>query len=219
MDHLDFDLELKLSDDGVEGTVEGYGSVFGVMDRGGDIVEPGAFKASLSEWRRRKQLPSMLWQHDTSSPIGVWTEMSEDERGLKVKGELILDVPKAAVARSLMKRGAVKGLSIGYRTREADVDRQTGARRLKKVDLYELSLVTIPMLPDAQVTGVKGEFDPNAWERAFRDEGLSIREAKLATSVARKLACRDGGRVAPDARDGLADVLLSLRKATSAIGA
>ena len=219
MDHLDFDLEIKLADDGTEGTIEGYGSVFGLLDRGGDIVEPGAFKASLAEWRKRKQLPSMLWQHDSSSPVGVWTEMVEDDRGLKVKGELILDVPQAAVARALMKRGAVKGLSIGYRTKEAEVDRGTGARRLKKVDLWELSLVTIPMLPEAQITGVKGDFEPSAWERAFRDEGLSIREAKLATSVARKLACRDGGRHEPESRDGAADVLLSLRKATAALRA
>lgn len=219
MDHLDFDLEIKLADDGAEGTIEGYGSVFGLLDRGGDIVEPGAFKASLAEWRKRKQLPSMLWQHDSSSPVGVWTEMVEDDKGLKVKGELILDVPQAAVARALMKRGAVKGLSIGYRTKEAEVDRVTGARRLKKVDLWELSLVTIPMLPEAQITGVKGDFEPGAWERAFRDEGLSIREAKLATSVARKLACRDGGRREPESRDGAADVLLSLRKATAALRA
>jgi len=218
MDHLDFDLELKLADDGSEGTVEGYGSVFGLIDRGGDIVQPGAFKASLAEWKKRKQLPPMLWQHDHKTPIGVWTEMVEDEKGLKVKGELILDVPQAASARALLKRGAVKGLSIGYLTKEAEIDRQTGARRLKKVDLWELSLVTIPMLPEAQITGVK-DFDPNAWERAFRDEGLSIREAKLATSVARKLACRDGGHDEPAPRDGAADVLMSLRKATSVLSA
>lgn len=219
MDHLDFDLEIKLADDGASGTIEGYGSVFGLVDRGGDIVEPGAFKASLAEWKRRKQLPSMLWQHDSSSPVGIWTEMVEDDRGLRVKGELILDVPKAAVAHALMKRGAVRGLSIGYRTKESDIDRATGARRLKRVDLYELSLVTIPMLPEAQITGVKGEFDPSAWERAFRDEGLSIREAKLATSVARKLARRDGGRHEPESRDGAAAVLSSLRKATAALSA
>lgn len=218
MARLDFDCELKLADDGAEGVVEGYASVFGLLDRGGDIVEPGAFKASLADWRKRKSFPPMLWQHDPTQVIGIWTDLVEDERGLKVKGELVLDVPLAATARALMKRGAVKGMSIGYRTGDAEIDRTTGARKLKKVELWEISLVTFPMLPEAQITGVKGEFDANAWERAFRDEGLSNREAKLATSVARKLVLRDGGRSEAADRDGKADLLMSLRKAAAALG-
>jgi hypothetical protein len=143
--------------------------------------------------------------------------MVEDDKGLKVKGDLILDVPQATVARALIKGGAVKGLSIGYLTRDADIDRQTGARHLKKVDLWEVSPVTFPMLPEAQITGVKGDFDPRAWEKAFRDEGLSNQEAKLATSVARKLVLRDGGRSETARRDGDAGLLMSLRKAAEAL--
>lgn len=222
MDRQSFGCELKLATDeagAVIGTVEGYASVFGLLDRGGDIVQPGAFKASLAAWRKQKALPPMLWHHDTWAPVGVWKEIVEDEKGLKVTGELVMEVAKAAEARALIKAGAVKGLSIGYRTEDYDIDRSTGVRLLKKVELWEISLVTIPMLPEAQVTGVKGEFDPNAWERAFRDEGLSNREAKAATAAARRMALRDGGRAEPTTRDGSGDVLMALRAAAAALNA
>jgi len=213
-----FDCELKLAGDGETGTVEGYASMFGLIDRGGDIVMPGAFKATLAAWRKKKQLPPMLWQHDPYSPIGVWTDLVEDDKGLKVKGELVLEVPQAAQARALMMKGAVRSLSIGYLTKEAEIDRATGARQLKKVDLWEVSLVTFPMLPEAVITSAKGDFDAPAWERAFRSEGLSNREAKLATSVARKMVLRDGGQPGSGPCDGEAkDLLLSLRRASEAL--
>jgi HK97 family phage prohead protease len=218
MKHLAFPCEIKLAtsgDDTAVGTVEGYGSVFGLLDRGGDIVDPGAFKASLADWRKKGATPPMLWQHDPYTPIGVWSDLAEDEKGLKVTGELIMEVPQAAVARALIKAGAVKGLSIGYETKDSLIDRATGARHLKKVDLWEISPVTFAMLPEAQISGVKAsDFDPGQWERAFRDEGLSIREAKAAVAAVRKQALRDAGRSEPTARDGMADVLMSLRKLT-----
>jgi HK97 family phage prohead protease len=127
--------------------------MFNLLDRGGDIVLPGAFKASLADWRKRKAQPPMLWQHDPYTPVGVWTELAEDEKGLKVTGELILDVPQAAAARALCLAGAVKGLSIGYRTIDYEIDRKTGVRKLKKLELWEVSLVTFPMLPEAQISG------------------------------------------------------------------
>lgn len=217
MDRLAFDLEVKLAADAAEGTIEGYGSVFGLLDRGGDIVMPGAFKASLADWRKKKALPPMLWQHDPWQPIGVWTDATEDEKGLKLTGKLILDVGIAKEARALIGAGAVKGLSIGYKTKDYEIDRSTGARRLKKVDLWEISLVTFAMLPEAQVTSVKS-VDDRALERAFRDEGLSHREAKLAVSVVRKQqVLRDGGQVEPTPRDGVKDVLMSLRKAAESL--
>lgn len=215
MDKMDFECEVKLADDvALAGTVEGYASVFDLLDRGGDIVLPGAFKASLADWKRRKQSVPILWQHDSSQPIGVWDELIEDARGLKAKGTLILDVPQAVSVRALVKGGAVRGMSIGFRTKEAEIDRATGARKLKKLELWEVSLVTFPMLPEAQISGMKSaaDFDAATYEKAFRDEGLSNREAKIATSVARKLALRDEGRTETAHRDGAADVLMALRK-------
>ena len=216
-DRYDVACEFKLLAGDTAGTLEGYGSVFNLVDLGGDVVLPGAFSKSISELKRKEKPLPMLWQHDSRNPIGVWTSLTENDKGLKVKGELILDVPQAATAHALLKRGAVSGLSIGFVTKQADIDRKTGARRLKSVDLMEISLVTFPMMPEAQLTGVKGEFDAPMWERAYRDGGLSNREAKLATSIARNLVLRDGERPEPPRRDDVRDALMSMRKASTAL--
>ncbi len=215
---LDFACEFKLAgDEKAAGTIEGYASVFGLMDQGGDIVMPGAFKATMADWRKRKSLPPMLWQHNPSTPIGVWTDLAEDEKGLKVTGELILDVPLAASTHALLKRQAVSGLSIGYRSRKDEIDRSTGARRLFQVELWEISLVTIPMLREAQISQVKG-FDPRELEAALRDEGgLSNRDAKAAVAILRKSLSRDAEEPEARLRDGVRDVLLSARKAVEAL--
>lgn len=215
----DFTCEVKLADinGDQDGAIIGYGAVFNLLDRGGDIILPGAFQNSLADWRRRGDMPPMLWQHDTTSPIGVWTDLHEDERGLKVAGELILEVPLAATARALLKRKAIKGLSIGYRTVQSDIDHETGIRKIKELELYEVSLVTVPMMPEATILGVKNDFDAPSWEKAFRDGGLSNRVAKLATSISRKMVLRDGERIEPAFRDGMADVLMALRKSREAL--
>jgi uncharacterized protein len=218
MDRLAFDLEVKLAgDDAATGSVEGYGSVFGLLDRGGDIVMPGAFKASLAAWKKKKALPPMLWQHDPYNPVGVWTDAAEDEKGLKLTGQLVMDVPQAASARALIAAGAVKGLSIGYRTQDYEIDRTTGARRLKKVDLWEISLVTFPMLPEALISGVKS-IDPRVLEAELRrDANLSSAAAVKAVAIMKR-HLRDGGETEPDARDGVKDLLMSIRRAGTALG-
>jgi hypothetical protein len=219
MDRLGFDCEIKLAgDEATTGTIEGYASVFNVMDRGGDIVMPGAFKATLADWRRRKSMPPMLWYHDPTCPIGVWSELEEDEKGLKVKGELILDVPQASVVRSVMRAGAVKGLSIGYRCGDHEIDRTTGARKIKKLDLFEISPVTFPMLPEAQITGIKGDFNPRELERMLRaDANLSSADAVKAVAIFKKHLRDGGGQPEPGTRDGGPDMLMSLRKASAAL--
>lgn len=218
INRLSFDCEFKFADgDSGMGTVEGYASMFGLMDKGGDIVMPGAFKASLSDWRKRKAAPPMLWNHDPDMPIGVWPEISEDEKGLKVKGTLLLDVPQAKTVRALMMGGAVKGLSIGYVTKEAEIDRQTGARRLKKVDLWEISPVTFPMLPEAYASVKMSNFDPRELENALREAGLSRADAVKAVGVLRKTLQRDVGGNEPGPRDAAADALMAIRKATAAL--
>lgn len=220
LSRLAFDCEFKFDagEDGSIGLVSGYASVFGLLDRGGDIVMKGAFRKSLAEIKRRKAHLPMLWQHDSWQPIGVWTKLEEDERGLKVEGQLILDIQQAADARALIKAGALKGMSIGYETIDREIDRATGARQLKEVRLWEISLVTFPMLPEAQLDGVKTDFDPNLLERLLRDEGgLSIREAKAAVSVFRKHALRDAGSPGPAPRDEAAEMLMTLRKAAETL--
>lgn len=209
--------EFKFAEDDTNsGSISGYGAVFKLMDLGGDIIHPGAFKDSLADWKKRKALPPMLWQHDMRNPIGVWDDLSEDDKGLKVAGHLVMDVPQAKAAHALMKAKAVRGLSIGYRTRDADIDRKTGARHIKKLDLFEISPVTIPMQPEAGVTSVKGTELPTdrQLEQAYREGGLSQREAKIAVAITKKTFLRDAGRPDPAQREAARDAILSMRRLT-----
>lgn len=219
MDRLAFDLELKLAGDQQTGKIDGYASMFNLVDKAADKVLPGAFTKTLSDWRARGALPPMLWQHDPSTPIGVWTDLVEDEKGLKVSGQLVLEVLQAANARALILAGAVKGLSIGYQTLDYEIDGKTGVRLLKQVDLWEISLVTFPCLPQAVISNVKS-FDPRALEAELRREcNLSSAAAVKAVAIV-KQHLRDGGaQTETDPRDGEKAALMSLRKAIAAFGA
>ena len=135
------------------GLFEGYASLFGVADMSRDVVEPGAFRESLA--RRGARGVKLLWQHDPSTPIGRWLSLVEDARGLKVSGRLSLAVTRARELHALMREGAIDGLSIGFRTERFRTDPANGQRRLLKIDLWEVSLVTFPMLPGARVSAVK----------------------------------------------------------------
>lgn len=169
-------LNLKKEPD-EDGTFEGYASVFGIIDQGMDVVERGAFRKSLGGGRKVK----MLWQHDMSQPIGVWDEISEDERGLFVRGRLLKDVQKGREAMALMRAGALDSMSIGYRTIEAVAEGDGRVRKLMEVDLFEISLVTFPMLPDAKVTAVKSIQTEREFEKFLRDAGYSRKDAAAIT--------------------------------------
>jgi HK97 family phage prohead protease len=189
---LDFQCELKANGD--TGTFEGYGSIFNITDRGGDIVVPGAFTETLAAQKAAGRLPAMLWQHRQAEPIGVYTSMEEDAVGLKVKGQLALKTARGAEAYELMKMGALSGMSIGYRSRDDSYDRVTGVRSLKKVDLVELSLVTFPMNDASRVSAVKAieELDSlSEIERHLRDVcGLSKSESTALVSRVKSVISR-----------------------------
>jgi uncharacterized protein len=136
-----------------EGAFEGYASLFGVVDLGRDLVAAGAFRETLLT--KPIRAIKLLWQHDPAHPLGVWRDIREDGRGLKVSGRLDLSVAKAREVHALMLSGAVDGLSIGFRAERARRDPATGVRRLEKLDLWEISIVTFPMLPGARVAAVK----------------------------------------------------------------
>lgn len=136
-----------------DGLFEGYASLFRIADLGKDVVEPGAFRDSLM--RRGAAGVKLLWQHDPAEPIGRWLSLREDARGLFVRGQLSLAVARAREIHALMREGAVDGLSIGFRSERARTEPRTGLRRLERVDLWEISLVTFPMLPQARVSAVK----------------------------------------------------------------
>lgn len=136
-----------------EGVIEGYGSVFGNIDSYGDVVVKGAFAKSLSAWSAKGRLPRMLWQHSSNQPIGVWDEMAEDDKGLRVKGRLLLGVPRADEALLLLRGKAIDGLSIGYDV--VDEKRDGVVNRLLAIDLREVSVVTDPANDLALVDSVK----------------------------------------------------------------
>lgn len=161
-----------------DGTIEGYASLFGEIDQARDMVMPGAFRTTLRT-RGIHRIP-MLFQHDPAEPIGIWLELREDLRGLYARGRLIPEVTRARELLSLLRAGAIDGLSIGFKTVTARLDPKTRIRKLDQIDLWEISLVTFPLLPGARVRAVKGgglpsRPHPHARTRSWRAEtsGLS----------------------------------------------
>jgi HK97 family phage prohead protease len=157
-------LDLKsIADDGA---FEGYASLFNREDLGRDIIMPGAFRESLA--RKGAGGIRLLFQHNPAEPIGAWEELKEDARGLFARGRLTLDVTRAREVLALMRSGAIDGLSIGFRAVRAHRDRARGIRRIASLDLWEISIVTFPMLPDARIRSLK--------HRAFAGRRPSERE-------------------------------------------
>lgn len=178
-----FALQIKAT--GEDGTVEGYGSVFGVRDNYDDVIAKGAFIQSLKDHKAAGTMPAMLWQHDADKPIGVWTEMVEDEKGLRIKGQLAMETVKGKEAHALLKMGALNGLSIGFMSKEWSYDRDTEVRTLTAIDLWEVSLVTFPANEKARVTNVKSADEmatPKDAEKALRDAGFSKSDATAFVS-------------------------------------
>jgi len=136
------------------GVFRGYASVFGAKDSYGDVVAPGAFAASLAQHKTAGTRPLLLWQHRVDEPIGVWTSVREDISGLLVEGKLVTEAPDGAKAHALLKAGAINGLSIGFKTRKSSL-LPNGGRLLEEIDLYEISLASLPSLQAARVTSVK----------------------------------------------------------------
>lgn len=136
-----------------DGAVEGYASLFGEVDQARDMVMPGAFTQTLQN-RGLRRIP-MLFQHDPSEPVGIWLELREDWRGLWARGRLIPEVARGRELLALVREGAIDGLSIGYRTVRGRIDPKTRVRKLYQVDLWEVSIVTFPLLTNARVHAVK----------------------------------------------------------------
>lgn len=167
-----------------EGAFTGYGSVFGNVDGGGDIVEKGAFAASLDKLKAEGRVVPVLWQHKTDEPIGDWAQLEEDEHGLKGDGQLWVDIaPNARIAHRGMKTGAVTGLSIGYVVKNETYDHKSGITILHELDLKEISLVTFPMNDLARVDAVKSALEAGdmptiqQFEKFLREAGFSKTQA------------------------------------------
>nr|WP_297388242.1 HK97 family phage prohead protease [uncultured Roseateles sp.] len=213
-EYLSTAFEIKELDD-VKGTIEGYGSIFGNVDFGNDIVKRGAFADSLKTWAAKNRSPKMLWQHDSREPIGKWDVLKEDRTGLYVKGRLFVDdIPRAKQAYTLLKEGAMEGLSIGYVPEEAIMDDRKGTRTITKAQLFEVSPVTFAMNDAATVTGVKSFDESCAYtvrqlEEILRDAGFSREQAKAFIAHARKSEPREASEDDPAQR-----LMKAMREAT-----
>ncbi|NEJ15503.1 HK97 family phage prohead protease [Rhizobium leguminosarum] len=209
--HLEFDANFKAVGDEDSGEFEGYGSVFGVIDSYNEVVDKGAFADSLA----KNGLPKLLLQHSTWMVGGIYLEAREDERGLYVKGQLNLKVNAAREAYELLKQGALTGLSIGFRTLEEEINRETGITHLKRVRLYEVSIVTFPANEAATISAVKSAPDTvRDFEDFLREAGkYSQQDAKLIASKGFNalLKHREGGDAAL-AQHALEGAMNQLRK-------
>ena len=191
-------LEIKSLDDG--GHFEGYASVFGVQDSDGDVIVKGAFKGSIERMQSNGRRPKMLWQHNPTMMIGSWQEVREDDNGLWVKGNLILETEKGREAYALMKAGELDAMSVGF-----NIDEATGGRGrvIEAADLWEISLVTWGANPDALISNVKSIDTERDFEGFLRDAGFSRKEAKRITA--------EGFRQSTDQRDAEAEQLTALQ--------
>jgi HK97 family phage prohead protease len=221
---LDFKFDVKTSLNSRE--FEGYGSTFGNVDLGDDVVLPGAFKETLADHETDGALPQMFWMHQMDQVCGKWTAMSEDKNGLYCKG-ILADTPRGNEVRTLLNMKAVRGLSIGFSIPDRSTDmsyNEDGTRLIHKVDLWEVSVVSLPMNPMAQVTASKALLlsDPRATERRLRDAGFTQSEAKCIISGMKHIdaiGARDVDRATREVEvdDEAAEVLKMLHSMTTSM--
>lgn len=182
-----FNLKIKAVQE--DGFFSGYGAVFGNVDWYNDVILPGAFAKSLEKWAEKNKMPPVLWNHNDGEPIGVYTNIYEDEKGLFVEGRLLIDdVPRAKSTHALLKAGAIDGLSIGYKTKKAN-QQTNGIRELIELDLGEISIVTMPANEESLITSVKSKLEDGElptlpeFEKFLRESGFSKTQA---TAIAGK---------------------------------
>ncbi|WP_151742891.1 MULTISPECIES: HK97 family phage prohead protease [unclassified Acinetobacter] len=186
MNKRSFNLEIKAVQE--DGFFSGYGAVFGNIDWYNDVILPGAFTASLAKWRAKNKMPPVLWNHNDSEPIGIYTNIYEDDKGLFVEGQLLInDVPRAKSTHALLKAGAIDGLSIGYSTKKAN-QQGNGVRELIEVDIGEISIVTQPANDRSLITSVKSKLDEGElptlpeFEKFLRESGFSKSQSVVIAS-------------------------------------
>lgn len=187
MNRKSFNLKIKAVQE--DGFFSGYGAVFGNVDWYNDVILPGAFSKSLEKWAEKNKMPPVLWNHNDGEPIGVYTNIYEDEKGLFVEGRLLIDdVPRAKSTHALLKAGAIDGLSIGYKTKKAN-QQTNGIRELIELDLGEISIVTMPANEESLITSVKSKLEDGElptlpeFEKFLRESGFSKTQA---TAIAGK---------------------------------
>ena len=182
-DVLDLECEYKEIEAEEDGSFEGYASVFNNKDLGNDVIKQGAFAKSIYD-KKPRQI-KLLYQHKTDEPIGVIDSLTEDKRGLKIKGRLAMGTQKGREVYELMKMGALDSMSIGYKLKPEDYkySEKLKKRTITNLDLMEVSMVTFPMNPKAKVTKVKlANMNTRELEEYLRDVGV------MSSAVAKQTA-------------------------------
>lgn len=210
--HLSTPIEIKLQQATGAGTFSGYASTFdGEPDSYGDVIAPGAFSATLQEHKAAGTTPAMLWAHDASQPIGVWTDVRQDQKGLLVSGRLTLGTSRGAEARALMLDGAL-GMSIGFLTVQQAAGTGGAKRILKALDLFEISLTPMPANHNARIVEAKAMAstisDITSFEKFLREAGFSKSFAR--TCASRGFAAAARAENTTDTVKTLADEIRSL---------
>jgi HK97 family phage prohead protease len=197
-------LTFNLEDfDEEQGIFSGYAAVFGNVDSGGDIIEPGAFTKTIAEgWERVKIL---ALHNDCWLPIGKPLELREDSHGLYIKGK-ISDTSMGIDVKTLLRDRVLNEMSIGYDPVTFDYDKEDGIRHLREVKLWEVSLVTWAMNPEALVTGYKSV------EEAAVDTLLS---AELADEIVRSF--KEERKISTVRLQSLKDALETMETAATAL--
>ena len=202
-------LQIKATNE--DGSIEGYGSVFGNKDSYNDVIQKGAFAESIKSHKSSQTMPAMLWQHDSSQPIGVWNDITEDANGLHMRGQLAMGTVKGKEAYELAKMGALNGLSIGFVAKGWEYAQGGEVRSLTELELWEVSLVTFPANTKARITGVKSTEEIATLkdaERVLRDSGFSKQDALAFVSRVKTLSSRSDS-------DDMGELNSALEKLTS----
>ncbi|TPU67539.1 HK97 family phage prohead protease [Acinetobacter baumannii] len=172
-----------------DGFFSGYLAVFNNIDSHGDVIRKGAFLKTIEEWNSKGKYPAIFWNHDPDEPIGVFTIMREDEKGLYVEGRLLIsDIVRAKSTYALMKVKAIDGMSIGYITIQATHDPQTMIRELLELELVEGSIVAFPSNPNSLISSVKSKLQDGElpslpeFEKFLRESGFSKTQATVIAS-------------------------------------
>jgi HK97 family phage prohead protease len=186
------DFALAIRAIGEEGVIEGYAAIFGEKNGHNEIVQPGAFAETLSQHRAAGTMPFMFRNHSSNDVIGFWEEMEEDQRGLRVKGQLLLEKQIGRDAYIDVKKAQVRGLSVGFIAKEDEYDYKTNTRIIRAMDLFEVSLVAFPSAKSANLYMIRSEnvdqiFKPSDAERLLRDAAPDVFSKATATAFVSRL--------------------------------
>lgn len=217
----DFPLEVRGVED--SGVFEGYAAIYGNVDAYNEVLSPGAAAKSLAKHKREGTKPLLLWQHKPDEPIGVWEDLAEDGKGLWGRGRLLKGVRRADEAHILLKGGAVRGMSIGYREVQTEPGEKGAPRKIVEIDLWEASLVSFPANKRARVEAVKHEHMED-FARRLRDGDPPhikefedvLREAGFPKALAVQIASVGYAKAIRSESEGKATAVRELRAAVSA---